>query len=187
MSYLSPFKIHMASRALNQGKLIAYPTEAVFGLGCDPLNETAVMNLLGLKQRPINKGLILIASDFAQLQPYINPSPAMLERILPSWPGPITWIVPAQAWVPSYLKGKHDSLAIRVSAHPLVQQLCSSYGGAIISSSANISKQAPARSALAVRKKFHASNIHILAGSTGQHKQATAIYDALNGLCLRAS
>lgn len=85
MSHCSYFKTRMASRALNQGKLIAYPTEAVYGLGCDPLNETAVMNLLSIKQRPIHKGLILIAADFAQLQPYINPSPAMLERMLPSW------------------------------------------------------------------------------------------------------
>ena len=187
MSYFSRFKIRMARRALQQGKLIAYPTEAVYGLGCDPLNKAAVMNLLSIKQRPIHKGLILIASDFTQLQPYINPDSAMLERMLASWPGPITWVVPAQAWVPAYLKGKHQSLAIRVSAHPLVQQLCSSYGGAIISSSANISKQAPARCALAVRKKFPACNIHILAGATGQYKQATAIYDAHSGRCLRAS
>ena len=187
MSYYSRFKIRMASRALQQGKLIAYPTEAVYGLGCDPLNKAAVMNLLGIKQRPIHKGLILIASDYTQLQTYINPDSAMLERMLASWPGPVTWVVPAQGWVPAYLRGKHHSLAIRVSAHPIVQQLCSSYGGAIISSSANISKQAPARSALAVSKKFHASNIHILAGATGQHKQATAIYDALSGRCLRAS
>ena len=187
MNYFSSFKIRMTSRALRQGKLIAYPTEAVYGLGCDPLNEAAVMNLLSIKQRPIHKGLILIASDFAQLQAYICPSTAMLERILPSWPGPITWIVPAQAWVPAYLKGKHHSLAIRVSAHPIVRQLCANYGGAIISSSANISQQAPARSPLAVRKKFPACNIHILAGATGQHKQATPIYDALSGRCLRAS
>ncbi|MBT4146510.1 MAG: tRNA threonylcarbamoyladenosine biosynthesis protein RimN, partial [Gammaproteobacteria bacterium] len=76
MNHCSYFKIRMASRAINQGKLIAYPTEAVYGLGCDPLNETAVVNLLSIKQRSVHKGLILIAADFAQLQPYINPSQA---------------------------------------------------------------------------------------------------------------
>ncbi|WP_428354887.1 Sua5/YciO/YrdC/YwlC family protein [Methyloprofundus sp.] len=187
MSYLSPFKIHMASHALNQGKLIAYPTEAVYGLGCDPLNEAAVMHLLRIKQRPMHKGLILIASDFAQLQPYINPSPSMLERILPTWPGAITWVVPAQPWVPRYLRGKHDSLAVRVSAHPLVQQLCSNYAGAIVSTSANISQQAPARTALEVQKKFQTEDILILTGATEHHQQATAIYNAQNGDCLRAS
>ncbi|OQK16372.1 tRNA threonylcarbamoyladenosine biosynthesis protein RimN [Methyloprofundus sedimenti] len=187
MNYHSHFKIRMACHALKQGKLLAYPTESVYGIGCDPLNETTVMHLLSIKQRPLHKGLILIASDFAQLQPYINPSPEMLLRIMPGWPGPITWVIPAQTWVPDYLTGKHDSLAVRVSAHPLVRQLCDYYGGAIVSTSANISQQTPARSTLAVHKKFKANNIHILAGATGGHKQATAIYNALNGLCLRAS
>ena len=181
----SHFKIRMASHALRQGKLIAYPTEAVYGLGCDPLNETAVMNLLSIKQRPMHKGLILIASDFAQLHPFINPTPEMLSRIIPSWPGPITWVIPAQAWVPTYLKGTHQSLAVRVSAHPLVQQLCTNYGGAIVSTSANISNQAPARSALEVRKNLPSNDIFILSGATDQQHQPTAIYNALDGRCLR--
>ena len=185
MSYHSQFKIRMASHALKQGKLIAYPTEAVYGLGCDPLNEAAVYNLLKIKQRPIHKGLILIASDFAQLLPFINPSTEILNRIIPSWPGPITWVVPAQAWVPTYLKGAHNSLAVRVSAHPLVQQLCSNYGGAIISTSANISNQAPARSALELRKNLPTNSIFILPGATAQHNQPTAIYNARDGSCLR--
>lgn len=185
MPYYSPFKIRLAVHALQQGKLIAYPTEAVYGLGCDPLNETAVTNLLKIKQRPVHKGLILIASDFTQLQPYIKPSSAMLQRIMPSWPGPITWVIPAQDWVTTYLKGSHHSLAVRVSAHPLVQQLCANYGGAIISTSANISAQAPARSALAVRKNFPSSDIFILQSATGQDNQPTAIYNALDGSCLR--
>ncbi len=187
MSYHSPFKMRMASHALKQGKLLAYPTESVYGLGCDPLNEPAVMHLLRIKQRPPHKGLILIASDFAQLQPYINPSPEMLMRIMPTWPGPVTWVIPAQTWVPDYLTGKHDSLAVRVSAHPLVQQLCANYGGAIVSTSANISHQAPARSALGVRTKLSAKDIYILTGATAQQNRPTAIYSALDGHCLRPS
>ena len=187
MNYHSHFKIRMACHALKQGKLLAYPTESVYGIGCDPLNESAVMHLLSIKQRPLHKGLILIASDFAQLQPYINPSPEILLRIMPSWPGPITWVIPAHSWVPDYLTGKNDSLAVRVSAHPLVQQLCAEYGGAIISTSANISHQAPARSALAVRTKLPSEDIYILAGTTLQQNQPTAIYNAQDGHCLRPS
>ncbi|GFO71563.1 L-threonylcarbamoyladenylate synthase [Bathymodiolus japonicus methanotrophic gill symbiont] len=187
MTFHSQLKIRMTSHALKQGKVIAYPTEAIYGLGCDPLNEAAVMHLLSIKQRPVHKGLILIASDFSQLQPFIKPSTEMLARIMPSWPGPITWIIPAQAWVPAYLSGAHTSLAVRVSAHPLVQRLCADFAGAIVSTSANISRQTPARSALAVREKFHANNIHILAGATGHQQQATAIYNALDGKCLRIS
>jgi len=181
------FQIHMASRALKQGQLIAYPTESVYGLGCDPYNQAAILQLLALKQRPEHKGLILIASDFSQLAPFVCPDAAMLARILPSWPAPITWVVPAQKWVPSCLKGKHDSLAIRVSAHPVVQQLCADYGGAIVSTSANVSQQAPARNALAVRQRFPQKELFILKGASNQQAQPTAIYHATDGRCLRAS
>ncbi|MDC9727768.1 MAG: Sua5/YciO/YrdC/YwlC family protein [Methyloprofundus sp.] len=177
----------MASRALHQGRIIAYPTESVYGLGCDPFSETAAMQLLAIKQRPIHKGLILIAANYAQLTPFIKPSDAMLQRILPSWPGPVTWVVPAQLWVPDYLKGQHSSLAVRVSAHPVVQQLCHQFGGAIISTSANISQQAPARSALAVRQHFSAKDVYVLAGETSRLQQPTAIYDAQSGQCLRSA
>lgn len=187
MSHYSNFKIRMAVHALKQGEIIAYPTEAVYGLGCDPLNESAAMHLLNIKQRPIHKGLILIASDFAQLLPFLKPTANMLNQIMPSWPGPVTWVIPAQAWVPKYLKGEHHSLAVRVSAHPLVQQLCSTYGGAIVSTSANISTQAPARSALSVRQNLNAQDIFIISGTTPKHAQPTAIYNALDGNCLRAS
>ncbi len=187
MSDDSTFKIRMAVYALKQGKIIAYPTEAVYGLGCDPLNENSVINLLDIKHRPIHKGLILIASDFSQLQPFLKPTTSILKRIMPSWPGPVTWVVPAQDWVPKYLKGEHNSLAVRVSAHPLVQQLCSTYGGAIVSTSANISNQAPAHSSLAVRQNLNTENIFILPGTTPKHAQPTAIYNALDGRCLRVS
>jgi len=187
MKYHPSFKIRMATQALKQGKIIAYPTEAVYGLGCDPCNESAVLNLLKIKQRPIEKGLILIASDFSQLQPFLQTTNELLEQVLPSWPGPVTWVIPAQPWVPSYLKGSHNSLAVRVSAHPFVQQLCTRYGGPIVSTSANISKQAPARSSLDVQKKFHHPGVFIVPGKTPKHTQPTTIYNATTGLCLRRS
>ncbi len=185
MAYYSPLKIRLASRALQQGRLIAYPTEAVYGLGCDPLNKAAVMDLLKIKQRPVHKGLILIASDFSQLQAFIRPTPDMLQRIMPSWPGPITWVIPAQLWVPAYLKGAHQSLAVRVSAHPVVQQLCTHYGGAIVSTSANISNLAPARTAVEVRKQISTDDIFILPNAITQQNNPTAIYNAQDGHCLR--
>jgi len=187
MPNTSHFKIRMASHALNQGQIIAYPTEAVYGLGCDPLNESAVLSLLNLKQRSIHKGLILIASDFTQFLPFVKPSTQMINRIMPSWPGPVTWIIPAQAWVPHYLTGNHQTLAVRVSAHPLVQQLCNFYGGAIVSTSANKSQQSSARSAVQVRIKLATKDIFIVSGATAQQAQPTAIYNAFNGDCLRTS
>lgn len=141
MAYYSPFKIRMASHAIHQGQLIAYPTEAVYGLGCDPLNKRAVLDLLALKQRPIEKGLIIVASNFTQLLPFIVPDRQMLSCMMATWPGPVTWVVPARPWVPMYLRGQHYTLAVRVSAHPIIQQLCRCYGRAIVSTSANLNKK----------------------------------------------
>src|SRR6218665_315978 len=94
----TPLSINEAAIRLKSGGVIAYPTEAVWGLGCDPFDETAVMRLLAIKQRPVDKGLILIAADLAQLQPLLD-LPAMpetrLAEVLASWPGPHTWVLPA--------------------------------------------------------------------------------------------
>ncbi len=90
-------KVSRAIEALNNGKVIAYPTEGVFGLGCDPDDENAIKTLLAIKKRPVEKGLILIAADYEQLLPYIDDSllsPSQRECIQKSWPGPVTWVMP---------------------------------------------------------------------------------------------
>ncbi|MGL5288697.1 MAG: Sua5/YciO/YrdC/YwlC family protein, partial [Aeromonas sp.] len=89
-----PNKFELAVAALQQDGVIAYATEAVFGLGCDPDSEVAVQRLLAIKQRPVEKGLILIAADMAQLQDYIDVSQLsgnQLAQVKASWPGPFTW------------------------------------------------------------------------------------------------
>ena len=99
---------------LNRQAVIAYPTEAVFGLGCDPDSESAVMALLALKQRPVEKGLILIAADYTQLEPYISArelSVMQRERMFACWPGPVTFVVPVPPQTPRWLTGQFDSLA----------------------------------------------------------------------------
>ncbi|MEG2981848.1 MAG: Sua5/YciO/YrdC/YwlC family protein, partial [Stenotrophomonas sp.] len=90
--------LHSVVPALKAGGVIAYPTEAVWGLGCDPSNETAVMKLLALKQRPVEKGMILIAASPAQLHGWVQLDALADDRrqaVLDSWPGANTWIVPA--------------------------------------------------------------------------------------------
>lgn len=119
--------IAAAIAVLKQDKVIAYPTEAVFGVGCDPDSETAVTRLLELKQRPIDKGLILIAANFDQLKPYIDDSmltDAQRDAIFACWPGPVTFVFPAAITTPRWLTGRFDSLAVRVTDHPLVVALC---------------------------------------------------------------
>ena len=109
-----PNEFEQAVAALHSEGVIAYATEAVFGLGCDPDSELAVQRLLAIKQRPVEKGLILIAADLAQLQEYIDVSQLSAEqlaRVEASWPGPFTWIMPARAATPTWLTGQFDTLA----------------------------------------------------------------------------
>ncbi len=181
----SQFQLREAARCLHAGGILAYPTEAVWGLGCDPLNEQAVHRLLALKQRPVNKGLIIIAADFRQLQPFVRLlDDAAMQPVLDSWPGPFTWILPAATGTPRWLTGDHDSLAVRITDHPAASALCRAFGGPIVSTSANIAGQRPARSAL--QAKLRCGRIDgILHGAVGGLTRPTGIRDARSGRQLR--
>ncbi|MEC5345233.1 L-threonylcarbamoyladenylate synthase type 1 TsaC [Brenneria populi] len=173
--------------ALLNEEVIAYPTEAVFGLGCDPDSELAVGRLLALKQRPWQKGLILIAADYRQLEPYIDDralSGAQREMMFSRWPGPVTWVIPAKTTTPKWLTGQFDSLAVRVSAHPLVKKLCLDYGKPLVSTSANLSGQPPCRSEQEVYQQF-GDDFPVLRGKVGGRDNPSEIRDVLTGELLR--
>ncbi len=175
-----------ACRVLAAGGIIAYPTEAVFGLGCDPANRAAVERLLALKQRPLDKGLILIAASQDQLQPWIlPPDAAMQARLDATWPGAVTWLLPAAPDCPDTLRGRHDTLATRVTAHPPTQALCRHWGGALVSTSANRAGEEPARDSAAVRAIFGTAVAHVIDGPTGGATRPTPIRDARSGETLR--
>jgi L-threonylcarbamoyladenylate synthase len=183
---MSAWHLRQAVRCLRQGGLLAYPTESVWGLGCDPLNLGAVNRLLTLKQRPVEKGLILIAAHLADLEPFLAPlHQSVYNRVMADWPGPVTWLLPAQAWVPVELCGAHDTLAVRVTAHPLARALCDSFGGALVSSSANPAQRLPARDAQRVRRYFGNRIDHLLPGATGGASAPSEIRDARSGRVLR--
>lgn len=175
-----------AVAALRRGGIVAYPTEAVYGLGCDPLDEAVVHRLLALKRRPVEKGLILIAADTGQLSPYVG---AQILRqyphVLESWPGPNTWLLPCRDGVPRWLRGDFVTLALRVTAHPLAAELCGAFGGALVSTSANLAGQPPARTADEVRERLPEGVDYILEGKTGDLAQPTPIRDAATGEQLR--
>ena len=168
---------------LKNQHVIAYPTEAVFGVGCDPDSEIAVNRLLELKQRPVEKGLILIAANFEQLKPYINDevlTPTQREAIFARWPGPVTFVFPAKATTPRWLTGRFDSLAVRVTDHPLVVELCQAYGKPLVSTSANLTTLPPCRTVEEVRAQF-GDDFPVLEGATGGRQNPSEIRDALTG------
>ncbi|WP_295392033.1 Sua5/YciO/YrdC/YwlC family protein [uncultured Thiodictyon sp.] len=179
-------RVRLAARVIANGGLVAYPTEAVYGLGCDPWNRAAVMRLLVLKCRQQSKGLILIAADPQQLAPFVlSLAPARMAAILASWPGPNTWLLPARPGVPEWLRGRFDTLAVRVTQHPLAAALCRAYGGAIVSTSANVAARLPARSADQVRRRFPGGLDLILAGACGGADRPSVIRDGCTGQVLR--
>ena len=182
------WRLKTAVRVLAAGGIVAYPTEAVYGLGCDPLNLATVARLIALKRRPVTAGLILIAADYGQLMPWLAPLDRATERkVLSTWPGPVTWVLPAALGVPDLLTGGRPTLAVRVTAHSTAADLCRAWGGALVSTSANIHGRPPARTALGVRRRFGRSVDLVLTGPTGGQGAPTEIRDAVTGRVLRST
>ena len=180
------WQLKQAARIVHAGGVIAYPTEAVYGLGCDPLNPRAVHHLLGLKQRPWEKGLILIAADLRQLEPFIQPlSETHLATVNTTWPGPVTWLLPTRPETPSWLRGVHNTIAVRVTAHPLAAALCRACGHALVSTSANPGGKRPAKTALKTRQYFGNQLDFILSGPLGKQARPTEIRDVRSGQTIR--
>ena len=176
-----------AVHALRQGLLVAYPTEAVYGLGCDPCNEDALRRLLAVKRRAKGKGLIVIAATMAQAMCFAAPlDEASLHRLAASWPGPNTWIVPAARNLSPLLTGGRDTVAIRVSAHPLVCALCQRFGSAVVSTSANVSGRVAARSVASVRRQLGRQVAVVLGGPLGGATRPSTIRDVRSGNTVRA-
>ena len=173
---------------LKSGGVIAYPTEAVWGLGCDPFDEAAVLRLLAIKQRPVEKGLILIAAELAQLQPVLDLATvpeARLAEVLASWPGPNTWVLPSSASAPRWITGTHAGIAVRISAHPTVAALCRAFGGPLVSTSANLAGAPSAFNRDQLDPAVLALVDGTTEGETGGLDQPTPIRDALSGHVFR--
>ena len=180
-----PLQLRLAARELRRGAVVACPTEAVWGFSCDPQNQRAVSSLLALKERPVEKGLILVAANLDQLSLYIEPpSRTALRRARDTWPGPATWVFPASGLTPPWITGSHDTVAVRVTAHPVLAALCLGFGGALVSTSANRSGQPPCRSVTDVRLRFN-THLRVVPGATGGREAPTPIREAATGYLLR--
>lgn len=176
-----------AAAALHRGGVIAYPTEAVWGLGCDPANEVAVRRLLALKRRDVGKGLILVASATAQLDFLLSDlDDHQRARLELSWPGPNTWLVPHNNRVPPWIHGDHDTVAVRVSAHRVVRELCDCWGGVLVSTSANRAGDAAATARFQVLRYFSDHLDYVVPGSVGSEKKPSLIRDVVSDQIIRS-
>ncbi|HQR50649.1 MAG TPA: Sua5/YciO/YrdC/YwlC family protein [Methylophilaceae bacterium] len=170
---------------LKRGGVLAYPTESCYGLGCDPRNATAVKCLLRLKRRGAAKGLILIAAHPRQLRPFLAAlSPALARRMHAAWPGPHTWLAPASRDCPAWLRGGHDAVAVRVTAHGGAARLCELAGMALVSTSANLSGGKPAKTAAECRRLF-GRRVLVMPGHIGVRRRPSTIQDLASGAFIR--
>ena len=177
-----------AAQLVQNGKVIAYPTEAVYGLGCDPMDEQAVTDLLLLKKRRVEQGLIVIGSSLQQFKNLVRTlTNEQLRPALESWPGPFTWLFPAAPDCPAWVRGKHETVAVRITAHPVCRRLCQLIDGPLISTSANPSDGPPARSVAELENYFHDGLAGIVEGELGDLAEPTPIHDLLSGKEIRGS
>jgi len=179
--------IAQAARVVRRGGVIAYPTEAVYGIGCLPRERAAVVRVLAIKRRSWRKGLILIAANVEQLLPYVTlpPEPRRSE-VLATWPGPHTWVLDALPGAPRWITGGRPSVAVRVTAHPIAAELCLAAGEALVSTSANRSRRPPHRRLLQLRRDLGHRIDYVLAGPLGGLPAPTVIRDGRSGTVLRA-
>ena len=182
-----PIHVRRAAECLRNGGVIAYPTEGVWGLGCDPWNEAAVQRILQLKQRSVDKGLILVAASMDQGGALIEPlDSSQKQLLLASWPGPATWLLPdPDQLIPPWIKGKFDTVALRVSAHPLVQALCKASGGPLVSTSANPGSRPPARSRTRVLAWYKGKVDYIVPGRLGVESGPSSIRELTSSRVIR--
>ncbi|MFT6153898.1 MAG: L-threonylcarbamoyladenylate synthase [Bermanella sp.] len=178
--------IYKAKHALETSGVIVYPTETVWGLGCDPFDEEALNRILDIKRRDAYKGLILVGANIQQFDFLLNDIAAEKRAELESrWPGPFTYLVPHKDMILPLVYGRFDTVAIRVSSHPMVQQLCKQFGGPIVSTSANYSGQPTVRNAVQARLLFGSQVDFILSGPVGLANGPSKIVDLETGRVIR--
>lgn len=171
---------------LIKGGVIAYPTESVYGLGCDPNNLQAVQRILDIKKRPAHKGLILLVSDIGQAFPYIQAlSASQLELVRQKQTRATTWLMPKNNTISPLLSGKHDKIAIRITQHPIAQAICEKLNGALVSTSCNLAGKSELKTVLEVRNKMHGQLDKVINGVCGGQKPSQII-DLLSGQVIRS-
>lgn len=173
--------IKTASNIILTGGIVIYPTETVYGIGCDPLNTKAVKKIYTIKGRE-KKPLPLISSDLESVKKLVIMNSIALKFAENFWPGPLMMILPSKIIYNELVSQGSNTLGIRVTSHPIANKLAKLCGGSIISTSANISGQKPALSAQEAAKYFGKEVDLILDDGESKITQSSTIIDLSNKL-----
>jgi len=178
---LLPDLLLEAAGIIRHGGVVAYPTETFYGLAVDPFDGKAVERLFALKQRPAGQPLILLLAQTEEAFDLAAPSGAakswFLDLARAFWPGPLTLVLPARGSLVCPALGARTGVAVRISSHPLAQQLARSSGMPITSTSANISGEAPPASAGAIDQRIATGVDLVLDGGPTPGEAASTILD----------
>lgn len=149
------WQLDLAVKTLKAGGIIAYPTESVFGLGCDANNLKAIARLLAIKRRSHKKGLIVLVSDIRQALPLLAPlSSEQIDKIDQASVRATTWLINKRVDLSPLLVGEHQKLAVRVTDHPVARGLCCLFGKPIISTSCNLNSKPTSKLVSNIRNKM---------------------------------
>ena len=184
---MSPWALNRLTHAIANGAVIGYPTDTIWGFGCDPFNAASVLHLLAIKQRPIEKGLILLSSDLLYLEPFIYVDTEQRAQLQAPTATPTTWLVDAGKHCPVWVRGSHPTVAVRVTDHPLLRFLCERLQLPLVSTSANRTGQSTVRSALQMRRQFNDELDFIVSGFETGGVRASTIKSLATGDLLRSA
>lgn len=195
-----------AAKWLKEGQLLAYPTESVWGIGCDAYDKAAIQRILDIKQRPQAKGMIVITDSAERLAPLLESlDEEQRQQIINSWQTDSenielqyqqahTWLLPVPqtltSTIPIWIMGQHQTIAVRVIAHPVIRQLCqqmvSAHNpfGLLVSTSCNPSGQPPAMTFTDAYGYFGEQTSYLQAETLG-YTLPSQIRDATTGLIVR--
>jgi len=184
---MSPWALNRLGHAISAGAVIGYPTDTIWGLGCDPLNFASVARILQIKNRNPDKGLILLSTQLEYCAPYIELDSAQRESLLAPCARPTTWLVKASEDCPWWIRGVHSSVAIRLCDHPLLQVLCDQLKSPLVSTSANRAGRSTVRNALQLRFQFDGELDYIVTGFSTGSGRPSEIKSLASGTTLRSS
>ncbi len=171
---------------LKSGGVVAYPTEACFGLGCDPGNADSVQRILRMKNRSWDKGLILVSDRVERALPYLGELTSdQIEKLGSETDKPVSWICPVSALVSQWVRGRFESIALRITRHPPTARLCHEAGMVLVSTSANRAGQPPLESAFSVTNVFNEEIDLVVDEPIGIAARPSTIIDICSGEILR--